>query len=173
MSQIDANLPEAAEQPKTYEGILGWTLIPLIQLILAPVGMIYFLVLRMRHPMPLPNWAEISGAPLFYSLVGLVTLLVVVSFLWGLYCLVQFLQKKRQVKRLMITWYAIGIATAVLMGFQMSIDPDRFLKMAIELRGPKVTMMAEEIRIVVQLVILGLLILYFDVSKRVKNTFVR
>jgi len=169
-------MPQPAKDPwdeddfdKPPVGIGGWLRLVLLHLVAITI-LIVMAMMKMAKPLSLPaNVHELTGHPVFLALTALVALAMLAQLLFGLFCLVQFLRKKAAVPRLMTVWYGLGIAVSMLAAIQFAVNADVFTKIIDATatsgsigRGATLTF-----------VFSGFLIVYFDVSKRVKNTFVR
>ena len=169
MSQPAKDPWDDDEIDKPPVGIGGMLWLVLLHLIATP-ALIVLSMLKLAKPLSLPaNVHELTGHPLFLALTALVALAMLAQLLFGLFCLVQFLRKRAAVPRLMTVWYGLGITVSVLAAIQFAVNADVFTKIIDATatsgsigRGATLTF-----------VFSGFLIVYFDVSKRVKNTFVR
>jgi hypothetical protein len=153
------------------EGIGGWLILPLI-------GLFGSIVLTLFNALPLVSeWNQLGPvlgayldgtlAPQYHG-AALVTLIgaaeVVVFVGYAIFCIVQFLQKKRQVPTLMTIFYVLLAGGAVLDYYAIA-----------QIMGPLATEADRSeaaIEIFRAAVICAIWIPYFQVSKRVKNTFV-
>ena len=168
MSQPAADPWADTAEPKELKGIGGLLWLPLLQLIWTLVMIIVSSVGRLKaHPLG-TTLHDTAGHPIFLVLAGIVILVMLAQLLFGLFCLVRFLQKRDELPRLMTIWYGIGIALSVLVPIQFALDQDLFAK-AIDATA---TSGGEGFRATLNIAIFGILIVYFDASKRVKNTFV-
>lgn len=167
MSQADP-WDDSAE-PKELKGIGGWLWLPLLLLIWTLVMIVYSAVGRLTaHPLAADIHA-MAGHPIFLMLAAVGAAVMLAQLLLGLFCLVRFLQKRNELPRLMTIWYGIGIALCVLVPIQFALDPDLFAKVI----DTTATSGGEGFQATLNIAIFGLSIVYFDVSERVKNTFVR
>ena len=155
-------------EPKELKGIGGWLWLPLLQLIWTLVMIVVSTVGRLKAYPPATALHNMAGHPIFLALAGIVIVVMLAQLLLGLFCLVRLLQKRFELPRLMTIWYGIGIALCVLVPIQFALDQDLFAK-AIDATA---TSSGEGFMATLNIAIFGILIVYFDVSKRVKNTFV-
>jgi heme exporter protein CcmD len=130
---------------RNLEGISGWLIPPLIALVLNPFAYVYLSFSYIQ--------AFIGNRTDVIPLVG--GLLSFVLGVYTLYCLVRFLQKKRQVQVLMIILYVLMFVDALL---------------EIVFTHSEIYQEQDFTRISVAAPVW---ILYFIRSSRVKNTFVR
>jgi hypothetical protein len=166
MSQADP-WDDSAE-PKELKGIGGWLWLPLLQLVWTLVMIVLAAVGHLKKQLPAADIHTMAGHPFFTLLVAVAAAIMLAQLFLGLFCLVRFLQKKEQLPRLITIWYGIGIALCVLVPIQFALDQDLFAK-AIDITA---TSGGLGFRSTLNIAIFGLLYLYFDLSKRVKNTFV-
>jgi hypothetical protein len=167
MAQTDP-WDETAE-PKELKGIGGWLWLPLLQLVWTLIMIVVATVGRLKAHPPAAVIHDTAGHPIFLMLAVVAAAVMLAQLLLGLFCLVRFLQQRAELPRLMTIWYGIGIALCVLVPIQFALDQDVFAK-AIDVTA---TSSGLGFRSTFIIAMCGLLILYFDVSKRVKNTFVR
>lgn len=169
MVQTEGEQPVSDTGPK---GIGGWLLLPLVQLIAAPIAAVFVLIAHSRglnvHAI------AIDQIPLIHEPVVLVltiaaALLLAAMFGLGLYCLVRFLQERREVPRLMTIWYELAIAMNVLAAVLYALYPEFYAKSI----DPAAGSLVIGIRVTTIVILNGILIAYFATSRRVKNTFVR
>ena len=169
MSQPAKDPWDDTDEPRELKGIGGVLWLPLLQLIVTPVLIVMSILKQLKAHPPAAAVHEMAGHPIFLMLAVIVLAVMLAQLFLGLFCLVQFLRKKQAVPRLMTIWYAIGIALAVLVPVQFALDQDVFAK-AIDVTA---TSGGLGFHSTFAIAIFGLLILYFELSKRVKNTFVR
>ncbi len=155
--------------PRELKGIGGWLLLPLLQLVATPLLIIASLSGRLKAHPPAAAFHAMAGHPLFLALTSVVFVLMLAQLLFGLFCLVQLFRKKAKLPRLMTIWYGLGIAASIFAAIQFALDPDMFGKVV------DATATSGGLKLSTTLLLLwnGFFIVYFDVSKRVKNTFVR
>jgi hypothetical protein len=156
-------------KPKRLDRIGGW-----LWLVLLHLAAVTFLVaakmLGLATPFRNPdNLHELAGHPVFLALAGLVALIMLAQVLLGLFCLVQFLRRRAGVPRWMTIWYALGIAAGVAAAVQFALYPAVFTAVV----DQTATAGAIGGRATFAIVLSGILIVYFRVSKRVKAAFVR
>jgi hypothetical protein len=156
-------------EPKELKGIGGWLWLPLLLLVWTLVMIVVSTVGRLNAHPPATFLNDMAGHPIFLVLAVIVLIVTLAQLLLGLFCLVRFLQKREELPRLMKIWYGLGIVLSVLVPIQFALDQDLFAK-AIDATA---TSSGEGFRATLYIAIFGLFIVYFDVSKRVKNTFVR
>ena len=169
-------MPQPAKDPwdeddfdKPTVGIRGVLWLVLLHLVATTI-LIVLAMMKLAKPFSLPtNIHELTGHPLFLALTALVALVMLVRLLFGLFCLVQFLRKKASIPRLMTIWYGLGIAASVLVAIQFAANADVFTKI-IDATATSGTIGRGAMW---NFAFCGFFIVYFDVSKRVKNTFVR
>ena len=167
MSQA-ADDPWDHTKPKRLDRIGGWLWLVLLHLVLVTLG-VAGKMLALAKPFSDPdNLHAISGHPVFLALAGLTALLMLAQVVFGLFCLVQFLRRKAGVPRWMTVWYSFGIAVGVSAAVQFALFPTIF-----EVVDPTATAGSIGGRATIAIVLSGLLIVYFRVSKRVKAAFVR
>ena len=167
MAQTDP-WDESAE-PKELKGIGGWLWLPLIQLVWTLIMIVVSTMGRLKAHPPATAFHDMAGHPIFLMLAAIVIIVMLAQLLLGLFCLVRFLQKREELPRLMTVWYGIGIALSVLVPIQFALDQDLFAKVI----DVTATSGGEGFRATFNIAISGIFILYFDISQRVKNTFVR
>ena len=151
----------AQENPRR-EGIGGWLLLPLIQLIVGPFLIGFTWMHLLLHPALMPSF-DFHGTSkdLIFALLGVaLSLISVTKFVYGLFCLTRFLAKSHTTPRLMIGWYALIIAGAALVMTEVAV---------ITLNIGSALMSDPAFLIVIS----GIMIAYFKTSVRVKNTFVK
>ncbi len=150
-------------------GLRGWLWLVFLHLI-ATIFFTLMAMMKLAKPFSLPaNVRELTGHPVFLALTALVALAMLTQLLFGLFCLVQYFRKKASVPRLMTVWYALGIAVSVLAAIQFAVNADVFTKII----DAAATSGSIGQGAMWNFAICGFFIVYFDVSKRVKNTFVR
>ena len=154
--------------PRELKGIGGWLWLPLLQLIGTPFLIVVSVLGRLKAHPPAAAVRDMAGDPVFLVLAGIVIIDMLAQLLLGLFCLVLFLRKKQSLPRLMTIWYGLGIALSVLVPIQFALNQDLFAKVI----DATATSGGEGFRATVNIAILGIFILYFDISERVKNTFV-
>jgi hypothetical protein len=167
MAQVDP-WDETVERPPP-KGIGGWLWLPLLQLIATPIMLVLSALGRLKAHPPAADIHAMAGHPLFLMLAGIIALVMLAQFLLGLFCLVQFLRKKEALPRLMTIWYGVGIALSVLVPIQFALSPELFSTVVDATATPG----QAGLRATMNIVIFGIFILYFGISERVKNTFVR
>jgi hypothetical protein len=150
-------------------GVLGWLLLPLVQLIANPIFGAVSVVKEWIKGMPhLPSAVLMEHR--IYALAGLAPVVVaVVAFVFGLFCLWQFLELKRRTPRLMIGWYVLNAFSSLLTLIYIQVAPRGFLD-SIEPPWPvgqSLLLMA------IPIVFNAIMIAYFLKSQRVRNTFVQ
>lgn len=165
------------EIPKP-KGIGGWLFLPLYLLIVSMMFLIYlavatrfhYLVMaaKIRHMALAPNFHEIGRSGAFMSFDWMPCLMMA-TFLFGLFCFVKFLRKSRATPRLMILWYNANIALNVLLAIQLAASPNLYKKMIV----PGADFGLPLLQLVVMSAVSGILVLYFQTSIRVKNTFIK
>jgi hypothetical protein len=168
MSQPAKDPWDDTGEPKELKGIGGLLWLPLLLLIWTLVMIVVSTMERLKAHPPATAFHDMAGHPIFLLLAAIVIAVMLAQLLLGLFCLVRFLQKREELPRLMTIWYGIGIALGVLVPIQFALDQDLFAK-AIDITA---TSGGLGFRSTFNIAIFGLLILYFDLSKRVKNTFV-
>lgn len=153
---------EATEaSPDEPKGIDGWLLLPLIGLIGSLLYTVWLLFDR-----TFPELATRAPRNLLAAAVSLV-LVTLPFFLFQVYCLVRFLQKRREVPWLMTILYGLNILTlltliiAKLKGYEF---PDQVAAHSVIAGHPLLS--------IVQIGVCAGYIAYFHESVRVKNTFV-
>ena len=150
-------------------GIGGWLWLTLLHLI-ATIIFIVMAMMKLAKPLSLPaNVHELTGHPLFLAVTALIVVAMLAQLLFGLFCLVKFLRKRAAVPRLMTVWYGLGIALSVLAAIQFAANADVFTKI-IDATATSGTIGRGAMW---NFAFCGFFIVYFDVSQRVKNTFVR
>ncbi len=162
MSDI-SNSPQANPQaaPEGPAGIGGWLILPIVHLVLN-AGYIFYTfgagVLAGAHAAE-PGEPAAASSNTFLIYVGFFELAVAI---YAIYCLVRFFQKKREVPKLMITFYVFLLLSAI---GEFSALPSPTAATPDGLQG-----LSGLVRTVI---FCGVWIPYFAVSKRVKNTFIR
>jgi hypothetical protein len=169
MSQPAKDPWDDTAEPKELKGIGGWLWLVLLQLVATPILSVMSILGRLKAHPPAAAFRDMAGHPIFMGLAAIVAAVMLVQLLLGLFCLVRFLQQRDELPRLMTIWYGIGIALGVLVPIQFALDQDLFAK-AIDVTA---TSSGLGFSSTFNIAIFGLFILYFDLSKRVKNTFVR
>jgi hypothetical protein len=151
----------AQENPKL-EGISGWLLLPLIQLIVGPFFIAFAWTHLLLHPALMPSFAfHGTSKDLIFGLLGaMIVLISLAKFFFGLFCLTRFLGKNHATPRMMIGWYALIIMGAALLMSQIAVIT----------RNIGSVLTSDPIFLIVMSAIL---IVYFTTSVRVKNTFVK
>jgi hypothetical protein len=150
---------ETGEKDDRLKGIDGWLIWPLVGLVLGPLYLIWRAADRLRQiaelvPEP-PQTAQSIAVLLIFPLLA-----------FQIFCLVRFLQKRREVPWLMTGLYGINIVGLVILiigrikGYSF---PDQIAGSS-PLTGHMVSN-------VVQLVLSITWIIYFHHSERVTNTF--
>lgn len=162
----DTNAQAAAAEPRKIEGIGGWLILPILNVVVC-VGVLAILVVMQLPDIIAPPpgyWGKdvfASGQFFSYGFVLFSTALAA----FGIYCLVRLFQKKTQTPRLMIAFlllwviWAIGNAAGLwFFGSDQELDAG----------------MNDALRNVGQSILPTIIwVWYFRVSVRVKNTFVR
>jgi hypothetical protein len=166
MAQVD---PWDDSIPRELKGIRGLLLLPLLQLIATPFLIVMFAAAPLRAHPPATTMHNLLGDPVFLAVTALVYLLMLVQLIYGLFCLVQFFRKKLWLPDHMTLWYGLGIVISVLMVIQFAVDPDLFVKTL----DATATSGGLKFHATQVIVVNGITILYFGISQRVKNTFVR
>jgi heme/copper-type cytochrome/quinol oxidase subunit 4 len=157
-------LPE--EQNVPAEGIGGWLLLPLLMLIGMPLYIGWLTMTRLNAHTPMADLHGMAGHPVFIALTGFILAAVAVKLMLGLYCLVQLLRKKESVPRLARMWFGLAIALCVLVPVLYALDRELYSTVIDPDVAPSVRDAA------LNIFWNGLWLLYFELSKRVKNTFV-
>jgi hypothetical protein len=179
MSQAESS---QAEPEYELKGIGGWLILPLLHLV-ANAGMIAVMVVTsflegydMAEAQGTPDGggdggtpdvlAELSAlfTPAFLASIG-VLLIASWVFLFAIFCLVRFFQKKKHVPKLMIGFYVLLVALTVANAAALHWFPELSM-------GPD-DMKDAMIGLVRVGIAAAIWIPYFLVSERVKNTFVR
>lgn len=151
-----------SEPEKSYEGIGGWLITPLLGLVFSLIGGLYLLY-RLLPVFSEPYWSRITTLPyggsiLIFTVSGIfVTVALSAVTLWF------FFRKSRLVPKLMISWLIFGF---------LFVCGDFFLSDLV----PAVAAQSDsQSTIELWQAVIGTLIWvpYFLVSKRVKQTFVR
>lgn len=155
--------------PRELKGIGGWLWLVLLHLIATPIFVVMTAMARLKPLFQPATLHELIGYPVFLALTGVFVILLLVRLLFGLFCLVQFLRRKAQLPRLMTIFYGLGIAVSVLVTIQFALNPDLFTQVV----DATATSGGTKFQATLTILWSGLFIVYFDVSKRVKNTFVR
>ncbi|MDE2135441.1 MAG: DUF2569 domain-containing protein [Alphaproteobacteria bacterium] len=166
MSQAD---PWDDTIPRELKGIGGWLWLVLLHLIATPIFVAMTAMARLKPLFQPATLHELTGYPVFLALTGVFVILLIARLLFGLFCLVQLLRRKAQLPRLMTIFYGLGIAISVSAVIPFSIDPDLYATLA----GTAVSSGWIGFQTTLVIAVSGLFIVYFDISKRVKNTFVR
>jgi len=166
MPQVD---PWDDSIPRELKGIRGLLLLPLLQLIATPFLIVMFALAPLKAHPPATTFHNLMSDPIFLAVTATVYLLMLAQLLYGLFCLVQFVRRKEFAPDHLTLWYGLGIVISVLMVVQFAIDPDLFVK------ALDATATSGGLKFHATQVILwnGIFILYFGISERVKNTFVR
>ena len=151
-----------ADPNREPEGIRGWLLLPLLQLLVDPISSLLYVATQMLHHKPLPPGHAISAD---LTLAGLVLIVALIAL--GLYCLVRFLKKDRRLPALMIGWYGVAILGQIDILAMAFVDHTAFAAAA---GGKPVPVI---VRAVITMILSGVLIAYFRRSRRVRNTFTR
>ena len=150
-------------------GIGGWLWLALLQLVSTPILLALSILGRLKAHPPAAAFHDMAGHPIFLVLTNVILLAMIAQILLGVFCVVQFLRKKKSVPRLMTVFYGLGIALTVLVPMQFALDQNLFAKVVDE----AATSGQLGFRTSINLAILGIFLLYFGISKRVKNTFIR
>jgi Protein of unknown function (DUF2569) len=155
--------------PRVLKGLGGLLLIPLLHLAATTIFGAMGLMARLK-PMRQPdNIQALMSHPVFLVLTAVVTLVMLAQLVFGLITLIQFLRRKESVPHRMTIWYSLGIAVAVLTAIQFAFDPEVFIKVI----DTTATSSAIGMRTTTTILVSGIFLFYFVVSKRVANTFVR
>lgn len=167
MAQIDP-WDDTIERPPP-KGLWGWLFVPMLQLIAAPFLIVMFAAAPLRAHPPATTIHSLLGDPILLTMTALVYLLMLVQLFYGLFCLVQFFRRRDTLPRQITKWYALGIVISVLMVIQFAVDPDLFVKTL------DATATSGGLKFHATQVVLwnGIFMLYFGISQRVKNTFIR
>ena len=155
--------------PRKLEGIRGFLWIALLHLaaviVFSALGLLKMLQPLRDHA----NIALLTGHPLFLAATALVALATLALALFGLYCAVLLFRKRAAVPRRMTRWYGLGIVVNVLIAVQFAVNAGVFKAVFDDTATSGSIGMAATRNIILY----GFFILYWDISKRVKNTFVR
>ncbi|MFV0439474.1 MAG: DUF2569 domain-containing protein [Desulfopila sp.] len=143
----------AAGDNRNIQGIRGWLIFPALGLIIGPIIGAIGLVSA------LGMYADVARAG--YGIVYMLELLVLMGLLLlTIYAALQFFRQKKSTAKVMIALYSISLATSlVLLLVELSVGPEDF----VEESGKQ---------LVRDIVAAAIWIPYFNVSKRVKATFV-
>ncbi|MBU6299768.1 MAG: DUF2569 family protein [Alphaproteobacteria bacterium] len=150
-------------------GIGGWLWLPLLHLIVEPFLISTSLMARLKPLSQPANLHALISHPLFIVLTAIIGIALLARLLFGLLCLLQLFRKRLQLPRMMVIWYGIGIAVSVLVALQFAANPDLFTQVV----DPTATSGGTKFGATLVTLWSGFFIVYFDVSERVKNTFVR
>ena len=169
MAQTERDPWADTDEPRELKGIGGWLWLPLLQLVWTLIMIVVSTIGRLKAHPPAAVIHDTAGHPIFLMLAVVAAAVMLAQLLLGLFCLVRFLQKREELPRLMTIWYGIGIALGVLVPIQFALDQDLFAT-AIDVTATSTGLGFSS---TINIAIFGLFIVYFEVSKRVKNTFVR
>lgn len=163
-------MAEAIEvAPTELQSIDGWLLLPLLQLIASPLFNIVNAIKEGMKGFPQPSPGVLRGELVYGMAAGVPFLLTFLAFVFGLYCLWQFLERKRRTPKLMIAWYVLNMLTALSMAAYLQLAPKNLSEL-IQQQEPAGYGLG---RLAFLVVLNAILIGYFVRSRRVQNTFVR
>ncbi|MDE2181730.1 MAG: DUF2569 domain-containing protein [Alphaproteobacteria bacterium] len=151
------------------QGIGGWLWIPLIQLLVTPLAVVGG-ILKIVKPMVAAAQAhELAKMPAFDAATAVVILASVAQAAMAVYCLILLFRKRERLPRAITRWYWLTIAVSALTVLQFTASPSAFQ----DIVNAAATAGSIGRSATFSILSCGLFIVYFAVSTRVKNTFVR
>ena len=167
MSRTDPWAEELIYAPA--KGIGGWLYLPLLHLLALPLMTATSLMAQGKAMTDPAAKAALFGHPAFLALMLVLDVAALARAVFGIACLVQLFRKRLQLPRMMTVWYAMGIALAVLGVLLYALFPLPFTQVV----NPTATPGGVGRMATFSLLFSAIFIVYFDVSGRVKRTFVR
>lgn len=151
------------------EGIGGWLLIPVLQLVAVPVLTGLSLLKLVKPVMAALKAHQLAAAPIFDAVTIVSVLASLALAALGAYCLFKVLRRRAALPALITKWYWLSIAISVLSAVQFAVQPEAFQTIV----DATATSGSVGRSATINILMSGFWILYFANSERVKNSFTR